>query len=86
MFLKLIITLCSYAGKHCPAFEIPDKENKKFPFVWTPPNPRNKAIVFRTIFNVYTNTTYPVSICEKYISQNLIVFLEIFKGLESRHR
>ncbi|XP_025264243.1 uncharacterized protein LOC105252783 [Camponotus floridanus] len=48
-----------YAGKHCPAFEIPDKENRKFPFVWTPPNPRNKAIVFRTIFNVYTNTTYP---------------------------
>ncbi|XP_011879424.1 PREDICTED: uncharacterized protein LOC105568393 isoform X1 [Vollenhovia emeryi] len=48
-----------YAGKHCPAFEVPDKENKKFPFVWTPPNPRNKAVVFRTIFTVYTNTTYP---------------------------
>ncbi|KAL6264245.1 hypothetical protein P5V15_004333 [Pogonomyrmex californicus] len=37
-----------YAGKHCPAFEVPDKENKK-----------NKAVVFRTIFTVYTNTTYP---------------------------
>ncbi|XP_039311600.1 uncharacterized protein LOC105201787 isoform X2 [Solenopsis invicta] len=48
-----------YAGKHCPAFEVPDKENKKFSFVWTPPNPRNKAFVFRTIFTVYTNTTYP---------------------------
>ncbi|KAL0120958.1 hypothetical protein PUN28_008580 [Cardiocondyla obscurior] len=48
-----------YAGKHCPAFEVPEKENKKFPFVWTPPNPRNKAVVFRTIFTVYTNTTYP---------------------------
>lgn len=59
--LKLISALCSYAGKHCPAFEVPDKENKKFPFIWTPPNPRNKAVVFRTIFAVYTNTTYPVS-------------------------
>ncbi|KYM77076.1 Thioredoxin domain-containing protein 3 like protein [Atta colombica] len=48
-----------YAGKHRPAFEVPDKENKKFPFIWIPPNPRNKAIVFRTIFTVYTNTMYP---------------------------
>ncbi|XP_012233294.1 thioredoxin domain-containing protein 3-like [Linepithema humile] len=48
-----------FAVKHCPAFEVPDKEIKKFPFVWTPLNPRNKAIVFRSIFSVYTNTTYP---------------------------
>ncbi|XP_020281955.1 uncharacterized protein LOC109853847 [Pseudomyrmex gracilis] len=48
-----------FAGKHCPAFEVPDKESKKFPFVWTPPNPRNKAVVFRTIFNAYTIITYP---------------------------
>ncbi|XP_032681265.1 uncharacterized protein LOC116848845 isoform X4 [Odontomachus brunneus] len=61
-----------YAGRHCPAFEVPDKENKKFPFIWTPPNPRNKAIVFRTIFNVYTNTTYPYE--DKMANVPIIVF------------
>ncbi|XP_025161018.1 uncharacterized protein LOC105190316 isoform X1 [Harpegnathos saltator] len=61
-----------YAGRHCPAFEVPDKENKKFPFIWSPPNPRNKAVVFRTIFNVYTNTTYPYE--DKMANVPIIVF------------
>jgi len=64
------IFVCSYAGKHCPAFEVPDKETKKFPFVWTPSNSRNKAVVYRTIFTVYTNTTYPVNIHEEHFSHS----------------
>ncbi|XP_068971394.1 uncharacterized protein [Bombus flavifrons] len=45
-----------YAGRHRPAYIT--SENEIFPIVWTPPNCRNKAIVFRTIFPTYTNTTY----------------------------
>ncbi|RLU22828.1 hypothetical protein DMN91_005106 [Ooceraea biroi] len=61
-----------YAGKHCPAFEVYDRESGKFPFVWTPPTPRNKAVVFRTIFTVYTNTTYPYE--DKMTKVPIIVF------------
>ncbi|XP_076475610.1 uncharacterized protein LOC117160245 isoform X5 [Bombus vancouverensis nearcticus] len=45
-----------YAGRHRPAYIT--SGNEIFPIVWTPPNCRNKAIVFRTIFPTYTNTTY----------------------------
>ncbi|KZC04086.1 Thioredoxin domain-containing protein 3 like protein [Dufourea novaeangliae] len=48
-----------YAGRHRPAFMTTENETDVFPLVWTPPNCRNKAIVYRTIFATYTNKTYP---------------------------
>ncbi|XP_076750469.1 uncharacterized protein LOC143423204 [Xylocopa sonorina] len=48
-----------YAGRHRPSYPASENENDIFPVVWTPPNPRNKAVVFRTIFTTYTNNTYP---------------------------
>ncbi|KOC70274.1 Thioredoxin domain-containing protein 3 like protein [Habropoda laboriosa] len=45
-----------YARRHRPAYAT--DETEMFPVVWTPPNSRNKAIVFRTIFATYTNNTY----------------------------
>ncbi|XP_015595215.1 uncharacterized protein LOC107267714 [Cephus cinctus] len=48
-----------YAERHHPAFIPSGKENVIFPVIWAPPNPRNKAIMFKTIFRKYIDTTYP---------------------------
>ncbi|CAK9826358.1 hypothetical protein ANTRET_LOCUS4219 [Anthophora retusa] len=48
-----------YAARHRPAYATDENVSETFPVIWTPPNPRNKAIVFRTIFATYTNSTYP---------------------------
>ncbi|XP_076237009.1 uncharacterized protein LOC143180878 [Calliopsis andreniformis] len=48
-----------YAKRHRPAYLTPENENEVFPIAWTPPNPRNKAIVFRLIFPIYMSKTYP---------------------------
>ncbi|KAG7189695.1 hypothetical protein KM043_017365 [Ampulex compressa] len=61
-----------YAGKHRPAFVPSDKENQVFPVAWTPPNARNKATVFRTIFSTYINNVHPYE--DKTEKAPIIVF------------
>ncbi|XP_076676866.1 uncharacterized protein LOC143373458 isoform X2 [Andrena cerasifolii] len=61
-----------YAGHHRPAYITTDAENEVFPVVWTPPNSRNKAIVFRTIFPAYTNQTCPYE--DKSAKVPIVVF------------
>ncbi|KAL2747681.1 hypothetical protein V1477_004373 [Vespula maculifrons] len=61
-----------YCGRHRPALISDEIENEPFPFVWTPPNARNKATVFRLIFSKYTNTTYPYE--DKITKEPIIIF------------
>nr|XP_034171497.1 uncharacterized protein LOC117600315 isoform X1 [Osmia lignaria] len=65
-----IFTEECYVGRHRPAYGT--NENEIFPVVWTPPNCRNKAIVFRTIFMAYTNKTYPYE--DKTTKAPIVVF------------
>ncbi|XP_076619566.1 uncharacterized protein LOC143340974 isoform X2 [Colletes latitarsis] len=59
-----------FAGRHRPAYVTP--ENEVFPVTWSPPNSRNKAIVFRTIFPVHTHKTYPYE--DKTAKLPIVVF------------
>ncbi|XP_043523826.1 uncharacterized protein LOC122535946 isoform X2 [Frieseomelitta varia] len=59
-----------YALRHRPAYIT--NENEIFPIAWTPPNCRNKAITFRTIFPTYTNSTYPYE--DKTAEVPIVVF------------
>nr|XP_012150428.1 PREDICTED: uncharacterized protein LOC100877260 isoform X1 [Megachile rotundata]XP_012150429.1 PREDICTED: uncharacterized protein LOC100877260 isoform X1 [Megachile rotundata] len=61
-----------YAGRHRPAYVTSENENQSFPVVWTPPNCRNKAIVFRTIFTTYTNKMHPYE--DKTAKVPIVVF------------
>ncbi|XP_017877335.1 uncharacterized protein LOC108623388, partial [Ceratina calcarata] len=61
-----------FAGRHRPSYVTSENENEVFPLVWTPPNPRNKAIVFRNIFATYTNNTYPYE--DKTAKVPIVVF------------
>ncbi|KAK2576934.1 hypothetical protein KPH14_005552 [Odynerus spinipes] len=61
-----------FCGKHRPALIPPELEDSVFPLAWTPPNARNKATVFRSIFTKYTDTTYPYE--DKTTKAPIIVF------------
>ncbi|XP_015172253.1 PREDICTED: uncharacterized protein LOC107064284 isoform X3 [Polistes dominula] len=61
-----------YCGRHRPGVISPEMENDPFPIVWTPPNARNKATVFRLIFSKYTDTTYPYE--DKSKNEPIIIF------------
>ncbi|XP_031829207.1 uncharacterized protein LOC116425509 isoform X2 [Nomia melanderi] len=61
-----------YAGRHRPAFVTTENESEIFPLVWSPPNCRNNAIVFRTIFPTYTNKTYQYE--DKSANVPIVVF------------
>ncbi|XP_033213961.1 uncharacterized protein LOC117171026 [Belonocnema kinseyi] len=62
----------SYAERHRPALIASDKENYKFPVVWAPPNSRNKALFYKTIFRKYLDSTYPYE--DKAYKVPIIVF------------
>ncbi|XP_014602017.1 PREDICTED: uncharacterized protein LOC106785801 isoform X1 [Polistes canadensis] len=61
-----------YCGRHRPAVISAEMENDPFPIVWTPPNAKNKATVFRLIFSKYTDTTYPYE--DKTKNEPIIIF------------
>ncbi|XP_076176349.1 uncharacterized protein LOC143151259 isoform X2 [Ptiloglossa arizonensis] len=61
-----------FAGHHRPAYITTENENQVFPVVWSPPNSRNKAFVFRTIFSTYTTKTYPYE--DKTAKLPIVVF------------
>ncbi|XP_043465008.1 uncharacterized protein LOC122500236 isoform X1 [Leptopilina heterotoma] len=62
----------SYVHKHQPTAIPSDRENRNFPLVWTPLNPRNKALVFKLIFRKYLDSTYPYE--DKTYKVPIIVF------------
>ncbi|XP_076289122.1 uncharacterized protein LOC143213292 isoform X1 [Lasioglossum baleicum] len=69
---ETVFTEECYAGRHRPASAPPENETEIFPIAWTPPNCRNKAIVYRTIFTTYTNKTYPYE--DKAANVPIVVF------------
>ncbi|XP_053973829.1 uncharacterized protein LOC128873882 isoform X1 [Hylaeus volcanicus] len=60
-----------FAKRHRPAYAT-ENDGQVFPVVWSPPNCRNKAIAFRTIFTTYTNKTYPYE--DKTAKLPIVVF------------